>query len=156
VPATRRPPTLLGQPSYLASQVSKYGRRLIEHALGERDLALIHYAALTAIDELGPMSQQELAVSLDFDKSHLVAHIDHLERLGLAARTRDPADRRRNQVAVTPAGKALLDELHPIGHQSQQGLLDTLAPEEQATLITLLRRVLEANDAARKASSEAS
>lgn len=151
MPLDRRPPTLLEQPSYLASQVSKYGRRLIESALAERGLGLIHYAVLTALDDLGPLSQQELASSLDFDKSHLVAHIDSLEGRGLATRAKDPADRRRNQVGLTSAGKALVDELHPIGRRSQQGLLDSLSAAEQTTLVSLLRRVLEANDAARRA-----
>jgi MarR family transcriptional regulator, lower aerobic nicotinate degradation pathway regulator len=151
--ASKRPPTLLGQPSYLASQVSKYGRKLLEDALAERGLGTIHYAALTTLDELGPMSQQELAVALDFDKSHLVAHIDLLEDRGLAKRVRDPVDRRRNQLHITPAGSALVQELHPIGRRSQQGLLDVLTENEQVTLVSLLRRVLEANDEARRARS---
>ncbi|WP_166345844.1 MarR family winged helix-turn-helix transcriptional regulator [Phytoactinopolyspora limicola] len=146
---SRRPPTLLTQPSYLASQVSKYGRRLIENALAERNLALVHYAALTALDELGPLSQQELAAALDFDKSHLVAHIDLLEERGLVKRVRDPGDRRRNQLHITNAGQVLVAELHPVGARSQEGLLDVLTPDEQAMLVSLLRRVLESNDAAR-------
>jgi MarR family transcriptional regulator, lower aerobic nicotinate degradation pathway regulator len=149
--ASPRPPSLLDQPSYLASQVSKYGRRLIESTLAQRDLGLIHYAVLTALDDLGPLSQQELAGSLDIDKSHLVAHIDRLEDRELALRTKDPADRRRNQVRLTPAGKALVDELHPVGRRSQHGLLEVLSAPERETLVSLLRRVLEANDAARAA-----
>jgi MarR family transcriptional regulator, lower aerobic nicotinate degradation pathway regulator len=145
-----RPPSLLAQPSYLTSQVSKYGRRHLEDVLRQRDLALIHHAVLTALDDFGPLSQQQLADSLDFDKSHLVAHIDHLEDRDLVRRSRDPSDRRRNLVALTTAGKTLVDELLPVDRASQGGFLDALSAAEQKTLISLLRRVLAANDAARQ------
>lgn len=145
-----RPPSLLEQPSYLASQVSKYGRRRLERVLRERDLALIHHAVLSALDDFGPRSQQQLADSLDLDKSHLVGPIDGLERRGLVARTRDPTDRRRNHVALTAAGKALVDDLQPVARRSQRGFLDELSAAERKTLTKLLQRVLAANDAARE------
>jgi MarR family transcriptional regulator, lower aerobic nicotinate degradation pathway regulator len=149
VAATPRPPSLLAQPSYLASQVSKYGRRHLENVLREHGLALIHHAVLSSLDDLGPMSQQQLADSLDIDKSHLVGPIDQLEERGLVKRTRDAADRRRNQVALTAAGTRLVADLHPVGARSQRGFLNALSTAEQKTLVSLLQRVLADNDAAR-------
>lgn len=145
-----RPPSLLAQPSYLASQVSKFGRRRLEAVLAERGMLLGHEGVLTALDDFGPLSQQQLADSLDFDKSNLVARIDDLERRGLVTRTKDPADRRRNKIALTPAGQTLVSELHPIALESQEGFLDTLSADEQETLVSLLRRVLDANDERRR------
>jgi DNA-binding MarR family transcriptional regulator len=154
--APARPPSLLALPSYLASQVSKFGRRHLEAALAEHDLVLIQNGILIALDDLGPLSQQQLADALDFDKSHLVARIDDLESRKLLRRTQDPADRRRNQVALTPAGKKLVDRLRPVARESQEGFLETLSKSEQETLISLLARVLAANDDARLAGTEAS
>lgn len=144
----RRPPSLLDHPSYLASQVSKLGRRHLEAALAGHDLALIHHAVLSALDDFGALSQQQLADSLDLDKSRLVGHLDHLQDRDLVVRTQDPADRRRNQIALAPAGKRLVGELKPAGRQSQVGFLNALSPAEQETLVSLLRRVLAADDAA--------
>lgn len=144
-----RPPSLLAQPSYLASQVSKFGRRHLEAALSEHGLLLGHEAVLSALDDFGSLSQQELADALDFDKSHLVGRIDMLESRGLVTRTQDPSDRRRNKVTLTPEGQALVDQLRPVALESQRGFLDSLSPAEQATLISLLRKILAANDAAR-------
>jgi MarR family transcriptional regulator, lower aerobic nicotinate degradation pathway regulator len=154
-PATPRPPSLLAQPAYLASQVSRYGRREFERALSKRGLTLIHHGVLTALDDLGPLAQQQLADSLDHDKSHLVRHIDHLERHRLVTRVQDPTDRRRNQVAITDAGRALLRKLRTAERRSQHGFLDALSPDEQQTLQLLLRRVLDANDSARLGAGQA-
>jgi MarR family transcriptional regulator, lower aerobic nicotinate degradation pathway regulator len=145
----RRAPSLLAQPAYLAGQVSKYGRRELDRALGERGLALIQHAVLAALDDLGPLSQQQLADSLDFDKSHLVAQLDRLEERGLVKRMPDQSDRRRKQLLLTAAGKALVGELEPLARRSQKDLLDSLSADERRTLISLLRRVVDANDAAR-------
>lgn len=144
-----RPPSLLAQPSYLASQVSKFGRRHLEAVLSKHGLVLGHDAVLSALDDFGPLSQQQLADSLDLDKSHLVSRIDDLQSRDLVTRTQDPADRRRNKIALTPAGQELVNHLQPAATQSQHGFLDALSTTEQETLISLLRRVLEANDAAR-------
>jgi DNA-binding MarR family transcriptional regulator len=152
--APRRPASLLALPSYLLSQLSKFGRRHLEAVLAEHDLVLIHHGVLAALADFGPQSQQQLADALDFDKSHLVARIDHLQRRGLVTRTQDPTDRRRNQIALTPTGQALVDRLRPVAQESQQGFLQALSPAEQDTLISLLRRALDANDAARGAATD--
>jgi DNA-binding MarR family transcriptional regulator len=148
-----RPPSLLELPSYTAAQVSKYGRRRLEEVLREHGLRLGHHAILAALDDFGPMSQQQLADSLDFDKSHLVGRIDILEERELVIRTQDPDDRRRHRVALTPAGRTLLNRLRPVAKQSQKGFLEALTAAEQRTLISLLRRVLSANDAVRRPSA---
>jgi MarR family transcriptional regulator, lower aerobic nicotinate degradation pathway regulator len=116
-----RPPSLMAQPTYLASQVSRYSRREFERALSERGLRLIHHGVLAALDDFGPLAQQQLADSLDHDKSHLVRHIDHLEGHGLVTRVPDPADRRRNQVALTDAGRILLREMQKKERRSKKG-----------------------------------
>ncbi len=142
-----RPPSLLAQPSYLASQVSKYGRRQLEVALARHDLQLAHDAILSALDDFGALSQQQLADALDLDKSRIVGWVDDLTGRHLVTRSQDPADRRRNVVALTDRGRRLVKKLGPIASQSQCGFLGALSPAEQRTLGTLLRRVLEANDA---------
>src|ERR671914_2116108 len=153
VPAAR-PPSLMTLPSYLLSQLSKFGRRRLEVVLEDHGLALIHHGVLAALADFGPQSQQQLADSLDFDKSHLVARIDHLQSRGLVTRTQDPADRRRNQIALTPTGQALIDRLRPVAAESQQSFLQALSHADKKTLISLLRQALDANDAARGAASD--
>lgn len=144
-----RPQSLLELPSYVAGQVSRFGRRHLAQVLERHDLQLVHYAILTALHDLGPQSQQDIANVLDLDKSHLVARIDLLERRRLVRRAQDPSDRRRHRVTLTPAGRRLVNTLRPAAARSQESLLDSLSETEQRTLMSLLRRVLAANDANR-------
>jgi DNA-binding MarR family transcriptional regulator len=60
-------------------------------------------AVLLAIDSQAPLSQQEAAGRLGVDRTTMVALIDELEGKQLVQRRQDPADRRRNVVALTPA-----------------------------------------------------
>ena len=129
--------------------MSKYGRQLLDEELRERGLGLKQHAVLSALSDFGPLSQQELADSLDIHKSHLVRPIYDLEQRGLVQRSRDASDRRRNQVAITPAGTTVVDEVQDVARRSQQGFLDALSAAEQRTLVALLARVLDANDTAR-------
>jgi DNA-binding MarR family transcriptional regulator len=146
-----RPPTLLALPSFLAGNVARIGHRLLLDALAEHDLRLAHFAVLTALSDFGPLVQSDLADRLDLNRSHLVGYVDHLEQRGLARRDRDPQDRRRQRVALTPTGRALLRRLQVIAERSQAEFLQVLSKSERETLIALLRRVLRANDEARLA-----
>lgn len=146
-----RPPSLLALPSYLASQVATHGSRHLEAALDEHRLLRGHHAVLVALDDFGPLSQQQLAASLKVDKSHLVGRVDDLETRGLITRAPDPSDRRRHHIALTAPGRALLSQLRLAATQSEQRFLYALSAEERHTFTALLRRVLTANDTAYQA-----
>src|SRR6476646_6943203 len=94
----RRPPTLLGLPSYLAGHVSTIGKGPLVKELTGRGLRLPHFAVLVGLHDFGAVAQHELAERLGFNRSHLVGYLDHLEHAGHIARTRDPDDRRRQFV----------------------------------------------------------
>ncbi len=62
---------------------------------------------------------------------------------GLAQRTPDPADRRRNIIRITPAGTTHLQQLDELLAGVQDELLAPLSPAERQQLIRLLSRILE-------------
>jgi DNA-binding MarR family transcriptional regulator len=112
--------SLLALPSYLAGNVARTGHRLLLEALAEHDLRLAHFAVLAALADFGPLAQHELADRLDINRSHLVGHLDHVEQRGLVARDGDPDNRRRQRVALTAAGSALLRDLGPVAPRGRQ------------------------------------
>lgn len=142
---SRRPPTLMGLPSYLAGHVSTIAKRPLVERLAEHDLRLPHFAVLVGLHDFGPTPQHELAASLGFNRSHLVGYLDHLESHGYLSRTRDRADRRRQYAQLTAAGKKLSTELITVAETSQPAELAALTGKEIATLTALLARVVEAD-----------
>src|SRR4051794_4360875 len=144
-----RPPTLLGLPSYLAGAAARVGHRLLVEALATHELRLPHFAVLTALSDFGPLPQHVLADRLAINRSHLVGYLDDIEQRGLVHRERDPGDRRRQHVALTASGRTELRHLHDVALRSQSEFLHVLTPPEQQTLVSLLRRVLNADDKAR-------
>ncbi|MET9265040.1 MarR family transcriptional regulator [Amycolatopsis sp. NPDC004079] len=143
-----RPPTLLALPSYLAGHVARIGRRELAGALEKRDLRLPHFAVLAGLSDFGPLAQHALADRLGLNRSHLVGYLDELERRDLVGRERDPDDRRRQRVTLTEAGKALTGELKREASRSQDVFLAELSAKERETLVSLLRRVVVADDRA--------
>ena len=146
--AEMRPPTLLALPSYLAGHVSRIGHRVLVEALAEHDLRLPHFAVLAGLSDFGPMAQHALADRLGLNRSHLVGYLDDIERRELVLRERDPDDRRRQRVALTPSGRTLVRRLKQVAQRSQDEYLGVLSEAERETLVSLLRRVVTADDQA--------
>ncbi len=144
----RRPPTLLELPSYLAGHVSRIGNAPLIEELASHELRLPHFAVLAGLHDFGPIAQHELAASLGFNRSHLVGYLDHLEHAGHVSRVRDPDDRRRQIVELTPSGSRLAAELIATARAVENTRFDVLDTAEVAALTRLLRRVLDAGDAA--------
>jgi DNA-binding MarR family transcriptional regulator len=142
-----RPPSLLALPSYLAGNVARIGHRLLFDGLSQHDLRLVHFAILSALSDFGPLAQYELADRLAVQRTHLVGYLDEIEGRGLVRRERDPADRRRQRVALTRSGCELLRPLQEVAQRSQAEFLEVLSEAERETLIALLHRILRADDA---------
>ena len=135
------PPSLTALTTYLLSKVGKTARGRLGARLADRGLRLWHMAVLAALADFGPHAQRDLAARLSIDPSDIVKIIDELAALGYAARDRDPADRRRVQVTLTPQGRTALAELTEEAADVQSELLAPLTPAERATLHTLLTRL---------------
>jgi DNA-binding MarR family transcriptional regulator len=72
----------------------------------------------------------------------MVATINELAAGGYVERSPDPADRRRNVVTVTDAGRLRAEELAARGAEIQDELLAPLTAGERAELAGLLGRLL--------------
>ncbi len=88
-----------------------------------------------------PESQQQTAERLQVDRTTMVALLDGLEAKGLVAREADPADRRRNVVALTDAGRRTLEKALRASDKAERRLLGALDESERTQLRALLARV---------------
>jgi DNA-binding MarR family transcriptional regulator len=100
------------------------------------------FTVLTSLAEQGEASQAALGRRLWIDGSDLHAIVGELERDGLIARVRDPADRRQNVVTITAAGRSTLKRLDPLIDAAQNELLAALSTTERRALAQLLERLI--------------
>jgi DNA-binding MarR family transcriptional regulator len=89
-----------------------------------------------------PVSQREVSEALLLDPSDVVTLVDILEGAGLVERRRDPSDRRRYALEVTPRGQLAVVRLREISNEINEELLAPLDEQERAQLAELIGRVV--------------
>ncbi|KVO30902.1 MarR family transcriptional regulator [Burkholderia ubonensis] len=72
----------------------------------------------------------------------MTARIDRLQKASWVERRPNPADGRGTLVALTEAGRALIDEAVVAHVENQRAILDALSASEQAQLARLLGKLL--------------
>ena len=72
--------------------------------------------------------------------------LDDLEARGLIERSRDPADRRRHVVTLTPAGREAVERLRVVSRQVEDEFFEPLGAQERKELYALLSRVARHHD----------
>ncbi|MEV4255110.1 MarR family winged helix-turn-helix transcriptional regulator [Spirillospora sp. NPDC049652] len=142
--ARRTPPRMLGVTTYALARAGRLGRARMARMMGEHGFGLWHFAVLSALDDAAePPSQRDLGARLGIDPSDLVDVVGALEERGLLRRDRDPSDRRRYVVTLTPEGRAELEAVTGRAAGLDAELLAALDPSERAAFTGMLRRVLD-------------
>ncbi len=125
----------------LLTQVHKaINRRTSEEILGMR---FKPYMTLGYIRDHPGTSQQELESALFMDANSVVLILNELEAAQFSIRRRDPQDRRRHIVEITPAGRRALERADKTREGLEDEVLRGLSADERRTLHRLLERVLE-------------
>ena len=73
----------------------------------------------------------------------ILAVLDELEDAGLVSRQRDQADRRRQIVQMTPAGRKMLDKLRRLSAHVEDDFLAALSDKEREQFHALLLKLAE-------------
>ena len=125
---------------YLVKQVELAVRSHLDNLLRPAGLTALQYTALTVLERHPDMSAAQLARNSFVTAQSMADMITALEGRGLIERSRDQADRRRLVVALTSAGRELLDDSRDQVAALEERMLAALDSDE----ISQLRRSLHA------------
>jgi DNA-binding MarR family transcriptional regulator len=99
-------------------------------------------AVLTVLAGEASLSQQDAARRLGIDRTTMVAMLDGLEAKGLVERHPHPADRRRNMVELTAAGREALTGATRTADETERRFLTRLGDADAERLVDALRALL--------------
>jgi DNA-binding MarR family transcriptional regulator len=128
----------------LLSQLNRVAyRRATEDVLGIKLKQLI---ALEILARNEGCLQQELGASLMVDPNNCVLLLNELDDHGFVERRRDPRDRRRHIVAITPTGAKALKKAQTKLEELEGEVLSNLDTSERERLRDLLARAMDGQD----------
>ena len=97
---------------------------------------------LAVVADAQPVSQRQISDRLGLDASDVVGVLDILQGAGLIERRRDPQDRRRHAVVLTPAGEKAARHVAELRAVAEDRTLAALDTAERQQLASLLHRAL--------------
>lgn len=134
-------------PGYLAKRYSQIMVSLMTDALSPFGLTPSQWGVMVAIIREPGTDQRRVAERQSIDANSASRLIDELEQLNLVRRVASPTDRRGNQLELTAAGRRLRAKAVVPVLAAQDHALACLDDTEKTTLMNLLTRVVEANQA---------
>jgi DNA-binding MarR family transcriptional regulator len=148
-PVTTRvgpPKELLTSAAFMLKRLGFMLKDRTMEAFEETGLTPYHHAVLALLQEEPRETQAMIADALGYDRSHLVGVLDELEERRLIERRRDPSDRRRHLVSLTPDGEEALTRLRAVAKRVEDEFFRPLNAKERRALNELLLRLAREHD----------
>ena len=144
---TPAPPSILDEhrssPGLLLALLGQDAMHRLRAAHTAHDLKPRQFQVLGLLHDHGGLAQRELVQEMGVAPSVLVTLLNPLEADGLVTRERDPDDRRRHVVKLTPEGKHQLREARRAAMQAEREMLEPLGAAERRQLQAILSRLAD-------------
>jgi DNA-binding MarR family transcriptional regulator len=125
-------------PGLLLALLGHVAMRRLRDAHTAHQLTPRQFHLLSLLHDRGAMGQADLGATTGIDPSILVTMLNPLEESGLISRERDPGDRRRHVVILTPAGEAHLARAAQAQREAEDSLFAGFDDDQRARLRELL------------------
>ncbi|WP_156678310.1 MarR family winged helix-turn-helix transcriptional regulator [Sphingomonas profundi] len=128
---------------YLLRRAHKLTMQVGEESFSDEDLSFTQWVALIQLRDGLVDTCGALARCLGHDGGATTRMLDQLEERGLIARQRSTSDRRVIHLSLTPVGRDAANRLVPRVAGLWDMLMEAFTPEEDAMLLSLLRRLID-------------
>ena len=136
------PMAIFGRLSEAAERVMREHMNPLFAAVGLQSGEFDVLATLRRSGEPHMLSPTQLYEATMISSGGMTDRLDRLERAGLVERRPDPKDRRGKLIALTDAGRRLIDETIGRHVANEERLLLSLTEAEQETLDALLKKLI--------------
>jgi DNA-binding MarR family transcriptional regulator len=113
-------------------------------AVASLDLTQKQAATLWLIDSNPGVAQISVATALGMDRATMVAVVDRLEQRNLVVRKRSTADRRRQELYLTPAGRSTLRKAKACIAKHENRFVALFTAAELESLLAALQKLQHA------------
>ena len=134
---------LYQRPGFLLRRTHQISAAVFENACATVGLTPAQYGVLTVLAAEPGLDQTRLSRALAFDKVTVMRVLKGLEERGLVRRELSAVSRRQKTVALTDAGRELLDAAREPAERAYQRLLSPLDPAQRLQLIELLQTLTD-------------
>ena len=131
-----------GQPGYLMWRGHQTAWRTFVDHTGPLGITPIQYAILLAVWEFPSTDATRIADLLLFEKTTINDIVQRLEAKGFVTRRTGLVDRRVKSINITDAGRRVVEAVNPVNERIADALLSPLTARERASLIQLLRKLV--------------
>ena len=105
------------------------------------ELTPTQFAALIRLYEENSCSQNSLGRKISVDVATIKGVVDRLNKKDLVTLQRDPKDKRRTLIGLTPIAERMMDELFSVGTMISDETLRALTTAERERLLQLLQKI---------------
>ncbi|CAO3445039.1 Transcriptional regulator, MarR family [Azospirillum argentinense] len=115
--------------------------RALQLRIADHGVSMGQWYFLRALWEEDGLTQRELSQRVGMMEPTTVTALNNLERCDLVQRVRNPHDRRKVNIYLTPKGKALRADILPCAEEIEEAAAQGISPDELALAVSVLRRV---------------
>jgi DNA-binding MarR family transcriptional regulator len=109
------------------------------------DITSVQYGVLYCLFEHGTLRQRDILGLAQLDKSTLAELLQRMEQEGNIVTDRDPEDKRRKIVSITPAGRRRYRKMQEAAAKVNDTLTSGLTPKEQARFDELVEKIIKSD-----------
>lgn len=139
------------RPGFLARRLHQIHVGLFAERCAAFRVTPLQYSLLSALVDHGEADQTTLATAVALDRTTTTGALKRLEARGFILRATSPLDRRSQQCRLTDEGRALHGAMEEAARLAHEATVAALTPDEQATLIRLMKMITRAHSQRRGA-----